>query len=130
MTDSELRELCHRFFDALETQDVDTVAEIYAPGMKFWINMNPDKEATREENLATLVAGYSRARRRTYDDRRINTFQGGFVVQYTVNIVLHDQKKLSLWACLVVRARNGQITRIDEYLDSSKMNRPPVSKAA
>lgn len=129
MNDAELRELYHRFFDALETQDVDTIADIYAPGMKFWINLTPDKESSREENLVTLVAGYARARRRTYDDRRINTFQGGFVVQYSVNIVLHDQKTLSLWACLVVRASKGKITRIDEYLDSSKMNRPPAKAA-
>jgi ketosteroid isomerase-like protein len=122
MKDSELRELCHKFFDAVECGDLGTVADLYAPGMKFWINMNPDKEATREENLATLEAGKSKARRRTYDDRRINTFAGGFVCQYTVNVVLLDGNKLSLWAALVVRCSNGQITRIDEYLDSSKFS--------
>ena len=59
-------------------------------------------------------------RRRTYDDRTINTFAGGFVVQYSVNVVTHSGAKASLWACVIAQCRNGRITRIDEYLDAGK----------
>ncbi|MGE0542565.1 MAG: nuclear transport factor 2 family protein [Dehalococcoidia bacterium] len=119
MNDGELRELCHRFFDALERHDLAAVAAIYAPGFSIWANVT-GAEKTSEENIHTLAEGQARHRRRTYDDRTINTFATGFVVQYSVNIVQHDGTCRSLWACLVAQCKDGQITHIDEYLDSSK----------
>jgi ketosteroid isomerase-like protein len=119
MNDGELRALCHRFFDALERRDLDGVASLYAPGFVFWINLT-GSESSREENLAALAEGYARHRRRTYDDRRIDTFDSGFLARYSVNVVLHDGRRASLWACVVARCKDGRITRIDEYLDSSK----------
>jgi ketosteroid isomerase-like protein len=119
MNDGELRDLCHRFFDAIERHDLDEVAAIYAPGFSIWANVT-GAEKTSEENIQTLAAGKPRHRRRTYDDRTINTFATGFVVQYSVNIVQHDGEHRSLWACLVAQCKNGQITHIDEYLDSSR----------
>jgi ketosteroid isomerase-like protein len=117
MTDSELRALCHRYFDAVERRDVQTVAELYAPEFRFWINLT-GAETSREENLKALAEGYALHRRRSYDDRTLHTFETGFVVQYSVNVVQHDGRRTSLWACVVARCRDGRLTRIDEYLDS------------
>lgn len=119
MNDSELRALCHRFFDAIERRDVASIADCYGPELKFWFNVT-GTETTREENLAALTDGYLRHRRRTYDDRTINTFEGGFVVQYSTNVVTHDGARTSLCACLVAECRDGKIVRIDEYMDSGK----------
>ena len=123
MTDIELRDLCHRFFDAIERGDYDTVAALYAPEFRMWVNLT-NAESTREDNLAVLRDGAKLHRRRTYDDRRINTFAGGFVVQYSVNVVAHSGRRTSLWACVVAHCKDGQITRLDEYLDSGKFGRP------
>lgn len=131
MTDAELRALCHRFFDAIEQRDLVTIEQCYAPNLTFWINIS-GKESTRADNLATLSEGYSRARRRTYDDRIVHTFDGGFLIQYSVNVVAHDGARNSLWACIVALCSDGQITRIDEYLDSGKFRVPlgaPAAKA-
>jgi ketosteroid isomerase-like protein len=119
VTDSELRDLCNRFFDAIERHDLDDVAAIYAPDFTIWANV-VGEDKTREDNLEVLAKGRTVHRRRTYDDRCISTFPGGFLVQYSVNVVQHDGSKRSLWACLLARCRDGQITHIDEYLDSSK----------
>jgi ketosteroid isomerase-like protein len=119
MNDGELRELCHRFFDAIERHDLEEIASIYAPGFSIWANVS-GTEQTEEENLQILAAGKQRHRRRTYDDRTISTFATGFLVQYSVNIVQHDGERRSLWACLIAQCKNGQITHIDEYLDSSR----------
>ncbi|BCW87564.1 hypothetical protein sos41_06940 [Alphaproteobacteria bacterium SO-S41] len=128
MDDGETRALVHRFFDAIERRDVDEVAKIYAPGMAFWFNVT-GRETTAADNLATMSEGYKRHRRRTYNDRIVRTFEGGFVVQYTLNIVQHDGRTSSLWACLVGLCRDGRITRLDEYLDSSKFSQPlPAAK--
>jgi SnoaL-like domain len=122
MKDTELRELCTRFFDAVEQHDVEAVADIYAPGFRFWTNVT-GQESSREANLQTLREGYALHRRRTYDDRIIDTFETGFLVRYSVNIVEHNGRQTSLWACIVAQCKDGRIAHIDEYLDSGKFRR-------
>ena len=134
MTDAEIRALCHRFFDAYENRRVDELEKIYAPGCIIWHNVF-GRETTREENLAALPEGYKGQRRRTYNDRIINTFDGGFVIQYTLNGVQHSGHKGALWICIVGLCRDGQLTRIDEYLDSGRFpawrgKRPDAAVAA
>ena len=119
MTDTELRELCNRFLDAVETHDLDAVRAAYHPDLRFWFNVT-GSESTVEDNLTALAEGVHRNRRRTYDDRTINTFETGFFVQYSVNVVTHSGHRTSLWACLVAQCRDGRIWRMDEYLDSGK----------
>jgi ketosteroid isomerase-like protein len=117
--DTELRELCERYFDRVERGDVDGVAELYAPDFRFWVNLT-GQETTAEQSLATLRDGKALHRRRTYDDRRVDTFETGFLARYSVNVVTHSGKRASLWACVVAQCRDGRITRIDEYLDGAK----------
>jgi hypothetical protein len=119
MTEGEIRELCNRFFDAYESRRVDLLAEIYSPDCIVWHNVF-GKETTGAENLAALPAGYQGQRRRTYNDRIINTFDGGFVIQYTLHGVQRNGHKGALWICIVGLCRDGKITRIDEYMDSGK----------
>ena len=78
------------------------------------------RDTTGAENLARLPASYAGQRRRTYNDRVINTFEGGFVIQYTLHGVQHSGHRGALWICIVGLCRDGKITRIDEYMDSGK----------
>ncbi len=123
MTDPELRELCNRFFDALERRDIAAVEAIYAPDFSFWINL-AGAESSREQNLKTLREGYALLRRRSYDDRTIDTFGTGFLARYSVNVVQHDGRRASFPACIVAQCKAGRITRIEEYMDSSRFRRP------
>jgi hypothetical protein len=41
-----------------------------------------------------------------------------------VNVVTHSGKRASLCACIVAQCKDGRITHIDEYLDSSKFRAP------
>jgi ketosteroid isomerase-like protein len=118
MTEGEIRELCNRFFDAYENKDVEELDKIYAQDCIIWHNVF-GRDTTREDNLAGMRAD-KRQRRRTYDDRTINTFEDGFVIQYTLGGVQHSGHKGALWICIVGRCRDGQLTRIDEYMDSGK----------
>ena len=80
-------------------------------------------DTTGAENLAALPDGYTGQRRRTYNDRIVNTFDDGFVAQYTTHVVTHDGKRRALWACLVAEVRDGKITKLFDYLDSGKFRR-------
>jgi ketosteroid isomerase-like protein len=123
MKDTELRELCTRYFDAVERHDVDAVADLYAPGFTFWVNVTGEG-SSRGANLQALRDGYVLHRHRTYDDRSVDTFETGFLARYSVNVVEHNGRRTSLWACIVAQCKDGRITRIDEYLDSGKFRRP------
>ena len=117
--DSAMRRLVNRFFDALEAGDLDTVADCYAPDMTMWVNLTGET-STREENLRVLAEGEAVSRRRTYNDRNINTFDDGFVVQYSCNVVAHNGRKVTLSSCLVGQVWDGKIVKLYEYMDSSK----------
>jgi ketosteroid isomerase-like protein len=117
--DTQHRRLCHALFDALETGDVDGVAACYAPDMTMWINMTGET-ITREANLAAVEQGRGMHRRRLYNDRTINTVDDGFVAQYTTPVVAHNGTEVPLSACLVAEVRDGLITKLFEYLDTSQ----------
>ena len=74
----------------------------------------------RREPRGAAGRATTEQRRRTYDDRTINTFDGGFVIQYTLHGVQHSGHRGALWICIVGLCRDGKITRIDEYMDSGK----------
>ena len=128
MNDGEIRALCHRFFDAIEQRDIGAVAALYHDDLQFWFNAT-DKTSTKAENLAAMSAGNSRHRRRTYNDRIVHTFPGGFVMQYTLNIVHHDGEQTALFPCVVALVHDGRILRIDEYIDSGKFRQPSPAAA-
>jgi ketosteroid isomerase-like protein len=117
--DTEHRRLCHALFDAIEQGDLVAVEDCYAPDMTMWSNITAET-STREENLAGLATGYGLHRRRTYNDRMINTFDDGFVAQYTTSVVTHRGSTVALSVCLVAEVRDGLIVNLFEYLDSGK----------
>jgi ketosteroid isomerase-like protein len=119
MDDAEIRQLCHAFFDAYQDGRVDVLRRILSDDCTIWHNVF-GRETTRDENLAAYPNSYTGQRRRTYDDRIVNTFEDGFVIQYSLGGVMHTGHRGSMPICIVARCRDGQITRIDEYMDTSK----------
>jgi ketosteroid isomerase-like protein len=117
------RKLCNDLFDAIERNDLGAVADCYAPDMTMWVNLT-GAEMGREENLEVLRDGATMHRRRTYDDRRINAWDDGFMVQYTTTVVALDGTKVALSSCLVADVRDGKIAKLYEYLDSGQFRRP------
>lgn len=119
MTEYEIRDICERFFDAYEAKRVDVLDDLYSDDCIIWHNVY-GKDTTREDNLAAMRADTGQ-RRRTYNDRVVNTFSDGFVIQYSLNGVMHSgHVGPALWICIVGKVSNGKITPIDEYMDSSK----------
>ena len=132
MTDGEIRELCNAFFDAYQDRRVDILERVLADDCIIWHNVF-GRETTKQDNLSKYYDSYRGQRRRTYNDRIINTFHDGFVIQYQLGGVQNSGHKGSLWICIVGKVRDGRITRIDEYMDTSKFAEwmgPPRAEAA
>ncbi|TXS89568.1 nuclear transport factor 2 family protein [Parahaliea maris] len=114
-----MRSLAKRFFDSVEAGDIDGLVACYAPQARIWHNTDR-VEQTPTDNKATLLGMVSRIEQRRYDERRLDTFPGGFVQQHVLRGTrVHDGVRVELPACVVCQVADGRITRLDEYFDSA-----------
>ena len=111
-------ELAERFIGAIERGDIETVRDCYAPNAVIWHNTD-GAEQNREENAAVLTGFVERIPKRTYANRRLVAFDGGFVHQHDLKGVRRDGVEVTLPACIVCKVEGGRITRLDEYFDSA-----------
>jgi ketosteroid isomerase-like protein len=124
--DSELLALCDRFFDAIERDDYETVESCYAPEAVVW-HSGDCLYQPRDANLAMLKAGMSDARVKRYKNRRIHTFEGGFVQQHTMYVTYPSGFVGQMDVCFIAYTRNGMMSRIYEYYDRGQIDKflPP-----
>jgi len=116
--EENLRALAARMFDAVAHDDMREVADCYDEDVIIWHNFD-DTEQSGAENLAALATLPKRISDRSYEDKRVEVFDGGFVQQH----VLHgtrvgDNKRLTMAGIIICRVKNGKVIRLDEYLDS------------
>ncbi|MET0273679.1 MAG: nuclear transport factor 2 family protein [Phenylobacterium sp.] len=117
MTPTEMETLAKGFFDAVERGDIEHVYGSYAPGAAIWHNTD-GLEQSPEDNAETLKGMVLRIPKRTYSQRRVNVFPGGFVQQHVLLGVRKDGVTVELPCCIVCQVKDGKITRLDEYFDS------------
>ena len=117
---SEIRALAKRFFDAVETGDIETLRACYAPDARIWHNTD-DQEQSPDDNAETLRGFVRRISERVYANRRLEVFDGGFVQQHELRGVRADGVAVRLSACIVCAVGGGRITRLDEYFDSAQV---------
>ena len=116
MTDA--LELAERFFAAVERGDIDQIRAIYAPDARIWHN-HDRKEQTVEENLKVLKWVARNLTNRRYRVQRRVAIPGGFLQQHILEAETANGP-FSMPACIVVEAKDGRITRLEEYLDSAQ----------
>ena len=119
MIDAETAALAKRFFDCIEAGDVDGLVACYAPDAEIWHNTDGQVQGPAD-NRATLTGLVQYFAERSYAQRRLDVFPGGFVQQHVLKATrVRDGAKVALAACLVCRVEDGKITRLDEYFDSA-----------
>jgi ketosteroid isomerase-like protein len=119
MTDTEMAAFAKLFFDCIETGDVDGLAACYAKNAEIWHNTDGQVQGPAD-NRTTLTGLVRYFADRTYDERRLDVFPGGFVQQHVLRATrVRDGAKVALAACIVCRVEDGKITRLDEYFDSA-----------
>jgi ketosteroid isomerase-like protein len=117
--DAEIRALARHFFDCVEAGDIDGLVACYAPDARIWHNTDRAEQGP-EDNRKTLAGMVTRIVDRTYDNRRLEVFAGGFVQQHVLKGTRkHDNVRVELPACIVCAVSGGKITRLDEYFDSA-----------
>lgn len=121
--DSNALETAARLFAAIESKNVDAVADIYADDIEVWHNFSNrcQDKATNLETLAGLCASVERI---TYNvEERLLLPDGRVLQRHVLRAVPADADSVSIPACILIRVQNGRICRIDEYLDTGQANR-------
>lgn len=117
--DDAIRAMAKGFFDAIERGDIAAMAACFAPGAKIWHNTD-ELIVTVDQTKTTLAGMVERISDRSYAERRLNVFPGGFVQQHALEgMRTHDGEKVRLPCCIVCEVKDNLITRLDEYFDSA-----------
>jgi ketosteroid isomerase-like protein len=119
VTETEILAFADRFIDAIERGDADAVRACYAPDAKIW--HNTDKiEQTVDQNVKSVAWFGRKLPKRNYRIVRREALKDGFLQQHVLEAELPDGGAWSLSACVVIRMKDGLITRLDEYIDSAE----------
>jgi ketosteroid isomerase-like protein len=110
--------IAKRLFAAIEAGDIAAVEELYAPAIVIWHNYD-GVEQSLSENLRTLRWLTRNATDLRYEEIRLQETPRGFVQQHVLRATGPGGVRLEIPACIVGTVNDGQITRIDEYLDSA-----------
>jgi ketosteroid isomerase-like protein len=120
--DWQTLELCDRFFDAIEQKDYETLESCYAPEAIIW-HSHDCLYQPRADNLAMLKKGMETQSKTRYRDRRIRTFEGGFVQQHRIEVTWENGFEGRMDVCFVAYVRDGRISRAYEYFDTGQVDK-------
>jgi uncharacterized protein len=118
MTHDDIDALATRFFHAVETDDLATIDALYADDVAVWHN-NDGVTQNKTANLAVMQWMADNTSDRAYTQIQRAVFDGGFVQQHVLVGTNAKGQRFELPAMLRIWTSNGQITRLDEYLDSA-----------
>ena len=92
----DIRAMATRFFDAIESGDIETMQGSFTPDAEIWHNTD-ELIVTPAQTAQTLTGMASRIRDREYADRQLTVFPGGFVQQHVLKGVrVHDGDALNV----------------------------------
>lgn len=107
--------LLDRFFAAIESGDLETVAECYADDVVVWNNLARE-DSSKADNLRLLGWWHGRVDGLHYEIVERIAFDGGVVQRH----VIHGRaggNDLDVPCCIVFRMTDGRISSLHEYLD-------------
>ena len=115
----EIDALATSFFQALENQNIDRMAEIYADDATVWKNYD-QKAISKKDSLAFVGGVGAYLKDIKYQNVRRYVFDGGFAQNHIfTGTVRETGDKLEIPVCLIAKVADGHITSIEEYLDSA-----------
>lgn len=118
--DMAVRALADRFINAIQAGDIETVKACYDPGVVVWLN-TAGVGVDRQTNIEVLTGFVGKTIERQYQNRRVQTFPGGYVQQHLLKATHVKGPVLELPASLICQVQDGVIVRLDEYFDSAPL---------
>jgi ketosteroid isomerase-like protein len=111
--------VANRFFDALLAGDLAALQAACASGSVLWINLTE-----RDRPLEASLPGFALLRAKVPDLQleavRRRGVAGGFVEQHVLTGTMPDGGALRVVGCFIGSTEDGQITRLEEYVDGSQ----------
>jgi ketosteroid isomerase-like protein len=118
---ADIADIADQMFAAIEQGDVDALAAMWADDIAVW-RLGGGRERDKTRALAVLDWFVAVTAERRYEVLDRQVFDRGFVQQHLLHARGKAGTELAFRACLVVRVGDdGQITRIDEYLDPADL---------
>jgi hypothetical protein len=114
-----LASVAKRWEIACRSGDAGSIVALLSSDAKVWYNFER-VEHDREQYRAILEASYKTFKNPQYKDFRVLLHPGGFVEQATIEGHTNTGP-VSIPFCLVATVVGEQITRLDEYFDSTTM---------
>jgi ketosteroid isomerase-like protein len=112
--------IADRFFAAVEAGNLDAITAMYHPDVRIW-HSRDEADTNIEQSKELLQLFFSRVSDRRYEIVRRHVFEGGFVQEHVTHGTMADGSAMRLPVCFLCHLdAEGRITRIAEYLDSSK----------
>jgi ketosteroid isomerase-like protein len=120
MSEPDALEIAKRLRDGLMAGDVEAVGAIYHEDMIGWRNFD-GRELNQRQMLKIVAFLASDVRDLRYEEVRVHATPTGFVQQHVLRATARDGRAVACPACLVVEVMDGQIRRLDEYLDAQAL---------
>lgn len=105
--------------ERIEAGDVEGAAGFYAEDVVTWRNI--DGRELAKPQVRRILEFLSGLDDLAYEDVRIQETETGFVQQHVLTCTSPGGEPVRAAACLVGTVRDGQLARLDEYLDSAAM---------
>ena len=117
--DDAVLALADRLVTALETDDTETLRQLYTPDITVWHNFD-QRDQDRDQCLATLAWVGRKMKDRRYDEIRRVVTPDGYIQQHVLRGTAPDGTAVEVPAVLRVYCDGERISRIEEYLDTAQ----------
>jgi ketosteroid isomerase-like protein len=111
-------EIADAIFDAIERGDMEMLASMWADDVEVW-HSNDNVVQNKEQNLAVLDWMATNTASVEYVDIVRDITTTGFVQRHVLRLTFDGGRTADLHVAIFVAISNGQVNRIDEYLDSA-----------
>lgn len=111
-------ELADTIFTAIEDGDIDRLRSLWADDVEVWHNTDGIAQ-TKDQSIAIINWMVRQTASIEYRDIRRTIGDSGFAQRHVLHLTFDDGESVDVPTAIFAEFREGQVVRIDEYLDSA-----------
>lgn len=117
---SNYKKLAQDFYGFAAKGDIDSLRALYAEDATVWHNTDQVKQSV-EENLQGVAMFANTVEQLNFAVERFDELPNGYVQEHVVRGELANGNAVAIYACNVVRVKDGKITELREYIDTAQV---------